>query len=155
PPYFLIHANDLLEQKEFWNDFFRFFDDQHFVIWFEPQLGEEKLLATEAFLKELDTENKYELRTGTDEFFLKLLLHSKIYVTENHVWTCFANYFGLSTYCLVSKATDIPFMEHFERTPILIEWKEGIPIKWIAPDSSQPIGTVDKLVNIFYQVHEL
>ncbi len=155
PPYFLIHANDLLEQKEFWNDFFRFFDDQHFVVWFEPKLGEEVLLETEAFLKKLDTENKYELRTGTDEFFMKLLLHSKIYITENLIWTCFANYLGLDTYCLVSKATDIPFMEHFQKTPILIEWKEGIPNKWIAPDSSQPIGTVDKLVNIFYQIHGL
>ena len=155
PPYFLIHSADILEHREFWYDFFRFFDGQHFVIWFEPFLGEEKLLETESFLKTLESENKYELRTGTDDFFMKLLLHSKIYLTDHLVWTCFANYFGLNTYCLVSKATDIPFMEHFAKTPVLIEWKEGIPNKWIGPGQSQPIGTVDKLVNIFYQVHEL
>jgi hypothetical protein len=155
PPYFLIHANDLLEQKEFWNDFFRFFDDQYFVVWFDPELGEGKLEETSSFLKALESENKYELRTGTDEFFMKLLLHSEIFLTEDLIWTCFANYFGKNTYCLVSKATDIPFMEHFERTAVLIEWKDGVPSKWIAEDSSQPIGTVDKLVNIFYEIHEL
>lgn len=155
PPYFFINSQNILDQPEFWNDFFRFFEDQYFVIWFDSEKGEEEFENFSKYFKGLAQNNIYLIKTGPRELFIKLLVHSIGYLTDDLDWTYIANYLGIKTYVLVKQATDLPFMEHFEDAPVLIEMLDGIPVKWIGPEESKPIETVDRLVNILHDVHEL
>lgn len=155
PPYFFIHSSNLLETPEFWNDFFRFFEEQYFVIWFDPTLGEEELEKTKEYFKALEQKNVYLVKTGPEELFLKLLVHSIGYFSDNLDWSHIASYLGVKTYTQVGKATDLPFMEHFKSTPILIEMEDGVPLKWIGPEETKPVETVDRLVNLLHDIHEL
>lgn len=155
PDYFFVDSNRLKKDREFWNDFFRFFEDQYFVIWFDSTQGEEEYESIVQMFKEKEQKNVYLVKTGPQETFLRLLVHSIGYITDNLNWSYIANYLGVPTYSLVQKATDLPFMEHFERSPFLIELKDGYPVKWIGPEESEAMETVDSLVNRLHDLHKL
>lgn len=155
PPYFFIHSDKILEEPEFWDDFFRFFEDQYFVIWFDFKRGEEELEKLTSYFKSLEQKNVYLVKTGPEDLFLRMLIHSIAYISNDLDWSYIANYLGIKTYALVKKATDLPFMEHYEESPVLIEIADGIPVKWIGPEETKPVETVDRLVNILHDVHEL
>jgi len=155
PPYFLIKVKNLLKKREFWNDFFRFFEGQYFVIWFDPSEGEENYNEIKDFFKSLEQKNLYLVKTGNEETFLKHLVHSVGFFTGDKNWSYFGSYLGIKTYTFVKKASDLSFMEHFSNSPVLIEMDQEIPVKWISEDKNEPIETVDRLVNILHEIHEL
>ncbi len=155
PPYFLIRVGDLLKKKEFWDDFFRFFEGQYFVIWFDSKNGEEKYNELQGYFKSLEQKNKYLVKAGPEENFLRLLVHSIGFFTEDKNWSYLGSYLDVNTYSFVKKASDLAFMEHFKGAPVLIEMNQEIPVKWISEEKSEPIETVDRLVNILHEIHEL
>ncbi|MBK26673.1 MAG: hypothetical protein CME70_21915 [Halobacteriovorax sp.] len=155
PPYFLIKVTNLLNKKEFWNDFFRFFEEQYFVIWFDPSEGEEKYNELKDYFKSLEQKNIYLVKTGKEESFLKHLVHSVGFLTTDKNWSYLGSFLGVCTYTFVKRASDLSFMEHFKDAPVLIEMDNEIPVKWISQEKNEPIETVDRLVNILHEIHEL